>query len=52
MTSQQNNANQARPQYNTPIIQRRLPALAKVKQAKVPNAYDNSELRLEVPNKQ
>ena len=36
-----------KPQYNTPHIQRSLPALARVKQAKVPNAYDNTQLKLE-----
>ncbi|GIX68038.1 adapter molecule Crk [Caerostris extrusa] len=34
--------------YNTPNIQRILPALAKVKQARVPNAYDKTALKLEV----
>lgn len=35
-------------QYNTPQIQRQLPALARVTQARVPNAYDRSALKLEV----
>lgn len=35
-------------QYNTPQIQRKLPALARVTQARVPNAYDRSALKLEV----
>ncbi|CAL1283513.1 unnamed protein product [Larinioides sclopetarius] len=34
--------------YNTPNIQRILPALARVKQARVPNAYDKTALKLEV----
>ncbi|KAG8181562.1 hypothetical protein JTE90_017312 [Oedothorax gibbosus] len=34
--------------YNTPNIQRILPAFAKVKQARVPNAYDKTALKLEV----
>ncbi|XP_023243012.1 adapter molecule Crk-like isoform X2 [Centruroides sculpturatus] len=35
--------------YNTPTnIQRKLPALARVKQARVPNAYDKTALKLEV----
>ncbi|XP_013789102.1 adapter molecule Crk-like [Limulus polyphemus] len=37
-----------RNRYNTPNIQRKLPALAKVKQARVPNAYDKTALKLEV----
>ncbi|RWS28623.1 adapter molecule Crk-like protein [Leptotrombidium deliense] len=35
-------------QYHTPNIQRKLPALAKVKQARVPNAYDETALKLQV----
>ncbi|XP_053201576.1 adapter molecule Crk-like [Panonychus citri] len=38
----------AKPQYNTPQIQRQLPAMAKVTQARVPNAYDKTALKLEV----
>lgn len=35
--------------YNTPTnIQRKLPAMARVKQARVPNAYDKTALKLEV----
>ncbi|XP_076371611.1 adapter molecule Crk-like isoform X2 [Tachypleus tridentatus] len=34
--------------YNTPNKQRKLPALARVKQARVPNAYDKTALKLEV----
>lgn len=30
------------------VLQRKLPALARVKQARVPNAYDRTALRLEV----
>lgn len=30
------------------LLQRKLPALARVKQARVPNAYDRTALRLEV----
>ncbi|XP_076307528.1 adapter molecule Crk-like [Tachypleus tridentatus] len=37
-----------RNRYNTPNIQRKLPALARVKQARVPNAYDKTALKLEV----
>lgn len=34
--------------YRTPNIERKLPALAKVVQARVPSAYDKTALRLQV----
>lgn len=35
---------------NNPALQRKLPAFARVKQARVPNAYDKTALRLEIGN--
>ena len=34
--------------FNFFFFQRKLPALAKVKQARVPNAYDKTALKLEI----
>ncbi|RWS08075.1 adapter molecule Crk-like protein [Dinothrombium tinctorium] len=52
LASSQNNSRPAPAepirQYHTPNIQRKLPALAKVKQARVPNAYDETALKLQV----
>lgn len=45
----QNPRSSAEPiKYITPNIQRKLPALAKVRQQRIPNAYDKTALKLEV----
>jgi len=44
--SQNNVENTAKPRHSN--IQRSLPAYARVKQSRVPNAYDKTALRLEV----
>lgn len=42
------NGDQPQDKYRTPNIKRKLPALARVIKCRVPNAYDNTALKLQV----